>query len=96
MNDNGDRTDVIAADNRLGYQVPRLWFPQAHPRQPGVHEDQLELASKGVSMPPPRLRPSDSADRPVGSDTVVQEYQQMQAFQVYRSGGVAEIGGNVT
>lgn len=29
--DDWDETDVIAADKKLGYQIPRLWFAHDHP-----------------------------------------------------------------
>ena len=29
--DDWDETDVIAADRKLGYQIPRLWFAHEHP-----------------------------------------------------------------
>lgn len=37
-------------------------------------------------MPAPRPRASGGADLPIGSDAVVQEYQQMQTFRAYRYG----------
>lgn len=86
MRDSLDQTDVIAADAKLGYQIPRLWFPHARPGQAGSHTEDRMPASAGVSMPPPRPRPTGGADRPIGSDAVVQEYQQMQAFRAYRQG----------
>lgn len=82
----GKCNDGIAADAKLGYQVPRLWFPHARPGQAGAHTEERAPASAGVSMPEPRPRPSGGADLPIGSDAVVQEYQQMQAFRAYRSG----------
>lgn len=82
----GNDNDGIAADAKLGYQVPRLWFPHAKPGQAGVHTEERAPASAGVSMPEPRSRASGGADLPIGTDAVVQEYQQMQAFRAYRLG----------
>ncbi|CAM9253636.1 unnamed protein product, partial [Hapterophycus canaliculatus] len=73
--------DGVASDAKLGYQVPRLWFPHAKPGQARV--DEWAPTSAGVSMPEPRPRASGGADLPIGSDAVVQEYQQMQAFRAY-------------
>lgn len=81
-----DETNVIATDTSIGYQVPRLWFPHAHPGGSGRRSDDGTAVSAGVSMPQPRARPSGGADRPIGSDAVVEEYQQMQAFRAYRRG----------
>lgn len=80
----GRDNDGIAADAKLGYQIPRLWFPHPKPGQAGVHLEELAPASAGVAMPEPRPRASGGADLPIGSDGVVQEYQQMQAYQAYR------------
>lgn len=80
----GRDNDGIAADAKLGYQVPRLWFPHSKPGQAGVHLEERAPATAGVAMPEPRPRASGGADLPIGSDGVVQEYQQMQAFRAYR------------
>ncbi|CAN0140846.1 unnamed protein product, partial [Scytosiphon promiscuus] len=79
----GKGDDGIAVDAKLGYQVPRLWFPHARPGQAGAHIEERAPASAGVSMPEPRPKASGGADLPIGSDAVVQEYQQMQAFRAY-------------
>lgn len=84
MTKDWDDTNVIAADAKLGYQIPRLWFPQAHPGQARGPGEEWEPASAGVSMPQSRARPFGGANRPIGSDVVVQEYQWMQAFRAYR------------
>lgn len=80
----GQDNDGIAADAKLGYQSPRLWFPHPKPGQAGAHLEERAPASAGVAMPEPRPRASGGADLPIGSDGVVQEYQQMQAYRAYR------------
>ncbi|CAN0385161.1 unnamed protein product, partial [Ectocarpus sp. 12 AP-2014] len=79
----GKDNNAFAVDAKLGYQVPRLWFPHAKPGQAGDHLEGRAPASAGVSMPGPRPRASGGADQPIGSDAVVQEYQQMQTFRTY-------------
>lgn len=80
----GRDNDGIAADGKLGFQVPRLWFPHEKPGQAGALSEERAPASAGVAMPAPRPRASGGADLPIGSDAVVHEYLQMQAFRAYR------------
>lgn len=84
MGNDWDRNNVIAADTNLGYQIPRLWFPHAQPGQGGGGWAEGAPISAGVSMPEPRAHVSQGVDRQIGSDAVVQEYNQMQAFRAYR------------
>lgn len=84
MSNDWDKSNVIATDTNLGYQIPRLWFPHAQPGQGGTSWGEGAPISAGVSMPEPRSRVSAGVDRQIGSDAVVQEYQQMQAFRAYR------------
>eukprot|EP00903_Cladosiphon_okamuranus_P016531 g15251.t1 len=79
----GRDIDGIALDSKLGYQIPRLWFPHPKPGQAGAHLEERAPASAGVAMPEPRPRASGGADLPIGSDGVVQEYHQMQAYRAY-------------
>lgn len=80
----GRDNDGIAVDAKLGYQIPRLWFPHSKPGQAGVHLEEQAPASAGVAMPEPRPQVFGGGDLPIASDGVVQEYQQMQAFRAYR------------
>ena len=84
MGNDWDKNNVIAADTNLGYQIPRLWFPHAQPGQGGGGWAEGAPISAGVSMPEPRAHVSQGVDRQIGSDAVVQEYNQMQAFRAYR------------
>lgn len=84
MTNDWDKSNVISTDTNLGYQIPRLWFPHAQPGQGGVSWGKRAHISAGVSMPEPRSRVSGVVDRQIGSDAIVQEYQQMQAFRSYR------------
>lgn len=77
-------SNAALMDAKLGYRIPRLWFPQAQPGCTGEESPERWSAAGDVAMPRPRNRPSSGAYRPVGSDAVVQEYQQMQAFRAYR------------
>ncbi|CAN0094992.1 unnamed protein product, partial [Laminaria digitata] len=86
MSNDWDKSNVIATDTSLGYQIPRLWFPHAQPGQGGSGWGEGAPASAGVSMPEPRSQAAGGGvDRQIGSDAVVREYQQMQAFRAYSS-----------
>ena len=60
-------------DRRLGYQVPRMWYPHARP----------ETNSRQLSQPPPRADPLERAQRPHTSDLVRDEYYTQRAYSRY-------------
>lgn len=84
MGDDFATTNAAMMDAKLGYRIPRLWFPQAQPGYTGIDSPERWSGSGDVAMPRPRTQPSSGTYRPIGSDAVVQEYQQMQAFRAYR------------
>ena len=64
-------------DRRLGYQVPRMWYPHARP----------ETNSRQLSQPPPRADPLERAQRPHTSDLVRDEYYTQSAYASYTALG---------
>ena len=74
---NADPKDFFEVDRRLGYQVPRMWYPHARP----------ETNSRQLSQPPPRADPLERAQRPHTSDLVRDEYYTQSAYASYTALG---------
>ena len=68
-----DPKDVYEVDRRLGYQVPRMWFPSNMP----------ETNAQQLSPPPARPSPLNRAQRPHTSDLVRDEYYTQRAYSRY-------------
>ena len=68
-----DPTNVLDVDRRLGYQVPRMWFPQSRPF----------TAASQVAEPEERPNVVQRVARPHTSDLVRDEFHNTMAYQAY-------------
>ena len=69
----GRVTDLADVDRRLGYSIPKVWFPHARPR------------SAAAQLDAPASRPSAlaRAQRPLSSEVVKDEYFRFEAHGKY-------------
>jgi len=66
-------TNVFEVDRRLGYQIPRMWFPNARPRS----------AAPKLDAPVERPSPLARALRPHTSSLVRNEYYKLESHSRY-------------